>query len=555
MVTFDALETRSIAVLGRFFLCLDLASRSDLPQLIAELGNSSSLDQSGSGVSVPSELPPQPQTQPLPDSELPRVLYREWVDTPKQSHYQTLISNLDLNTRIGLLKIDLRDLYALAGKGFISYEQAEMYRLSPDTINRDEQTIGGRQLQVHDLIAYLNDLALLRLISTTTANCYRKWTAGLLDRIGFGGAEDVRRWLTPYSKPYYAMLFGFLDLQNENAETNESTDINMGSFTLSSLQQMDLFDTPSRTSNQAATGAEAIAELQDAQKGDTQRKLEKEKVSEYAYISKTAWEVFASELMAMNRSGSAPRYKYGQIAAALFQCSLMTGLRHTEWFDAVLHENGFTDSHVTGIHLAVPVLQVFSVKQGNRRTDNPLRDYRLLVLEGFTPDHIAGIRNTLIVVQDMATEQDRSTIMSNVRMQLNRVWKKLQNENRIKETQQMPTEAKYNSVSMHTARKSFAEEVRRSMQYTRFDLAAMLGHTTLMNLKYYAKAKRLLPRTHAFPLPQPWPGEALHIEDWNQNITNYLHGSDVNRKYQELAAQRGFGGRHAATNWDDTLKY
>ena len=534
----DEVTSRSLAVLGRYWMCLEFAVRPDLEEILkAVCADEYEALKKNAGEDKEESLAP------------PLVLFSEDVGIPEASKYQERMGRLDLASRVALLRLTLQDLSTLTYQELITFDEAERYR------KLTHEDLGDTT--VYDISSYLNDLVLVRMISEVTASCYRRWVSSHLEQAGFSNASDLRSWVIPYSRKFFVLLFGFLEHRAASEAEEREQELKVGSFTLSGLRQLDLFEAPTNMelpANSPATDKtfEGVAQMFDAKELEKQQELSKRKTGEYTYISGTVLPVLLSELLAKNKKGDAFRYKHGEITAALFQCSLFTGLRHVEWFDAILHEDGYTDSKVTDLTLSAPVLQVFSVKQGNRRADNPLRDYRLLVLDKFSEDHVAVIRNTLLVIQDMAKTQSRDAIIRNIRMQLNRVWKKLVREGRVKETNQRSEGVTHNSVSMHTARKTFAEEVRRSLEYTRYELAAMLGHTTLLNMRFYAKAAKMLPRTHDFPLPRPWPGDAVELEEWSEAITGYLSGGELTERMRQLSAP---GGRSGAKDWDETLSY
>lgn len=554
---------RALAVLSRYMLVSDLARRGGLDLVfdcldisIAQAPGEGETGVGNSVVSTPG-LEPVSQDEGERRSLVPPVLFTDELREPEFSDYQDLMGGYDADTRAGVLRVDLRHLPKLAEKGLLTHVEASEYRTAGSRI-----TDNG--FDAYDFVSYLNDLAFLRYITETTANCYRRWVAAYLDSIEHADAVMVRNWVVPYTNRFYAMVFGFLDHHERNADEGSDdgmdADLQMGSFRLSELKQMDLFDShellcdnkgDSGVGTKAEQATKQTEHMQEAQGLDNLRKEVNRKVGEYAYISGSVWALFGAELSATRANGQ-PRYKHGQISAALFLATLMTGLRHAEWFDAILHESGYTDTRLTGMTLSCPVLQVFTVKQDGRRTDNPLRDFRLIVLESFTEEQVQLIRLALALVAEQTKTKEAA--MKDVRMQLNRVWKKMVAQGLINETQEKDVGYRHNGVSMHTARKTFAEEVRRSMEYTRFELAAMLGHTTLMNLKYYTKARKFQPRTHAFALPRSWPGDAEGVQEWNQSITNYLSGNDLARKMQELA-EASTGGLSGAVTWDDTLRY
>lgn len=550
MKTFSPNDGRAIGVLSRYALVLKMVRDGrGVSAVLSALGTPSA------------SAPPNGESQESGGASgsgrhslVPPVLFSDALREPEQSEYRDLMGRLDVDSRAGILKLDLRDLFKLAEAGLVEWSELESYRQFDGS---------APDFDVYDFVSYLNDLAFLRYITETTANCYRRWVAAYLESINHPDSPMVRNWVVPYSKRFYVMVFGFLDYQSADGESGEGKevegDMQLGSFRLSELQQLDLFGVadllPESRESSSGSGVEQATReaerLLEAHELDSHRKEVNRKVGEYAYISGTVWDVLGAELSAMRTDGQ-PRYKYGQLSAVLFLSSLMTGLRHVEWFDAILHEDGYTDTRGTGMTLGCPVLQVFTVKQNGRREDNPLRDFRLLVLDTFTADQLEVIRVALYLIGQQ--DSSKQAVMLAVRRQINRVWKKLVKQGRIEETQERDIGYRHNGVSMHTARKTFAEEVRRSMEYTRFELAAMLGHTTLMNLKYYSKVRKILPRTHAFALPRPWPGDAEEVQEWNESITNYLTGNDLARKMREVF-EASSGGLSEAQDWDDTLRY
>jgi len=83
-------------------------------------------------------------------------------------------------------------------------------------------------------------------------------------------------------------------------------------------------------------------------------------------------------------------------------------------------------------------------------------------------------------------------------------------------------------ISFYTGRHIFAEEIRRSISLTRFELAALLGHSLLTNQVYYGPRQGTLTREYDFELPRPWPGDADDIKQWDYKVnplrTAYMQG-------------------------------
>ena len=71
------------------------------------------------------------------------------------------------------------------------------------------------------------------------------------------------------------------------------------------------------------------------------------------------------------------------------------------------------------------------------------------------------------------------------------------------------------TIDLYSGRHFFANEIRDSIDvlYTRYDLAALLGHKDTLNQKFYGDNKnKERTRSFDFTLPRPWPATAAQVE-------------------------------------------
>ena len=231
----------------------------------------------------------------------------------------------------------------------------------------------------------------------------------------------------------------------------------------------------------------------------------------------------------------------------MFAVTLETGLRPNEWVSARYLESFFDPD--TKLTLG-PVLEVKTLKQSNRREDNPLREHRYLLLDRWSEPQLERLKYFISEIQGGSSGEATIDIevafesyYNKVRMTLGRAWKQVQKKIAAKVSptdgstsahgsthsgQGQPTaqleEMLTRSVSFYTARHTFAEEIRRSTAYTRFELAAMLGHSLLTNQVYYGPRSGDVAREFEYALPRPWPGDAEEIMQWDKTV-NPLRGA------------------------------
>lgn len=390
-------------------------------------------------------------------------------------------------------------------------------------------------LNVFDLLDYLSELSFSRELKLGTARCYRRWLAAYLEDANHVDAMRVRHWVIPHSPEYYEMLL----LTTDQLDTEREA----AAATIEKVKpredQLDMFSSESAPSNNLASKDELAAHFtKDAIQEmmfQSLRIKESSPIAEYDYISADVTDILCAALTSKKASGGY-RYKHGELAAALFTGTVMLGLRPREWQHATYHEL-YTDPQ-TLLTLG-PVIEVYTLKQEKRRDDNPLREKRLIVLDKFREPEKVFLKGLLTVVHSHDDNMDK--MLNNIRMTLANVWKKLVKEGKVKQTTSIKKRGRIGGkvgnteisdgygVNLYTARHVFAEEVKRSGLYTRFELAAMIGHTTTVNQRYYTLGNKRILKTYSHTLPRPWPGDALDIERWCDEVIKKLSPEEIER--------------------------
>lgn len=338
-----------------------------------------------------------------------------------------------------------------------------------------------------------------------TALCYRKWVASYLEEIGHASTDELRAWIPPARRER---------LKREAAEKPENVFLN-------GVDDEKLFVASTKKN---------------------QRYL--------SYVSERVLELLKADLMPPARTKMEEelpsRNRIAGFETALwFMCTLWTGLRPHEWPAArFLEEHYDPDTRLTMRR----VLEVHTLKQSGRREDNPLKDKRYLVMDEW-PDHqIQALKMFLEIVYKHDDPKEFQGFYDRRRKLLQRAWSRLLKlhggsiehiqvevspSNKAKlsalaEATSSPGVFDGNSLCFYTARHAFAEEARRSGTFSRYDMAAVLGHSMITNQSYYGPRKKQLDREHSFTLPKPWPGESDAIAMWDQTA-NPLRGKFTNR--------------------------
>jgi hypothetical protein len=320
-------------------------------------------------------------------------------------------------------------------------------------------------VDVGDVVCWLNRRVREQGLSLTTAKCYRRWLAAYFEDKAHPGAAQIRNWIPPGS-PEEVLAHDHRDAEQLVRAINvESVETNSRYF--------------------AALDNKGFSALKD-------------------------------QLTSLDAKGEM-RYTAGHVAALMFTATMMTGLRPMEWPTARYLES-FTDPE-TMLTLG-PVLETHTLKQSNRREDNPLREKRYLVLDSWPDWQLLTLKGWIAEVTRAG--EDYPSLYNKIRMTVSRAWKRVQKDHAIDDrfapTQQDDDDEGGHGVSLYTARHIFAEETRRSLSFTRFELAAMLGHSMLTNQVYYGPRDGASEREFDYLLPKPWPGDADDIMRWDAKV-------------------------------------
>lgn len=343
--------------------------------------------------------------------------------------------------------------------------------------------------------AWLDERVGSRKLQESTAVLYRKWVSAYLAEIDHPAVNEVRSWIPPARR---------LRLEREASERAE----------------------------QALLAADADASALFVSSSTRNKRY-------LSFASAKVIQLLADALMPQSSSASDSLPTASQVAKAdtcmWFMCTLWTGLRPLEWPYARYLQNHFDPD--TG-NTRKSVLEVRSLKQKGRREDNPLKDKRYLVLDAW-PDHQTEfLRAFLDAAHNAEDAGNFGKFYDNCRKVLARTWKRLlvkhgrniqhlvapirrENENALRDlarSTSSPALMEGNSLSLYTARHTFAEECRRDGRISQYQIAALLGHSMITNQAYYGLRRENLPREHTFCLPSAWPGDAEAIELWDRTV-------------------------------------
>lgn len=215
-----------------------------------------------------------------------------------------------------------------------------------------------------------------------------------------------------------------------------------------------------------------------------------------------------------------PAYPNGRSATALFVAGIMTGLRPVEWASARLHPTlycAMDDRHYNNV-LEVESAKVQSSSGANfSRTDDALllaelhgsigqpdddgTPLRFLILEHFDDGNLSIVESVLRMAN---TDDDWRTSSRNLGRTVSYAAKKLM-------SQLWEMSESLGPLTLYTSRHLFASEVRRSHEYSRAELSAMLGHADTYNQRYYGDIDAAGGREFDLPLARPWPGTAATV--------------------------------------------
>lgn len=338
-----------------------------------------------------------------------------------------------------------------------------------------------------------------------TALCYRRWVSSHLESLGHGSTSELRAWIPP----------------SRRHRLKESALLNPENVLLNGVDDTKLFVASAKKNKRYLS-----------------------------YMSESVLELLKADLMPPARTkeeeDKPSRNRIAGMETAMwFMCTLWTGLRPHEWPSArYLEEHYDPDTQMT----IRRVLEVTTLKQSGRREDNPLKDKRYLVLEDWPDNQIHALKLFLEIVYRHEDAKEFTTFYDRRRKLLQRSWARIQKfhggtiehlgvefapskKQKLKSlaaSTSSPAVFEGQSICFYTARHAFAEEARRSGSFSRYDMAAVLGHSMITNQSYYGPRKEQFEREHRYTLPKPWPGESDAIAMWDQTA-NPLRGKFTNR--------------------------
>lgn len=225
-------------------------------------------------------------------------------------------------------------------------------------------------------------------------------------------------------------------------------------------------------------------------------------------VSFAAVKIVMTRLHSSRQTGE-PIYRNGPSASALFKAGVLTGLRPIEWANAILHES--LHSTTTGERYK-HVLEVDTVKQNDaiHETDSgPTK--RFLILDTFSPQDIGLIELVISMARkstnwEVHSRRFRRTFNLAADACRQEIWERTQLDGILR---------------MYSSRHIFASEVRRSGEFDKYDLAAMMGHVDTYNQRYYGDLTGSSERRFNTPLAKAWPGVAADIRKREESMSGF----------------------------------
>jgi hypothetical protein len=215
--------------------------------------------------------------------------------------------------------------------------------------------------------------------------------------------------------------------------------------------------------------------------------------AEKAAVSRLVTEDFLKRMQsALSReNGITPTMRN---ALVLFSATLMTGLRPTEWRTAKLYRSG-DPLAVSGIPRLI--VQTAKGKDGEARE-------RVLVLEGFSTPQLDMLESAIGISGDLTNAQ-----LGHLSTGLRRLGRFA--------VETAESEAVLSSLELSSARKMFAVECLREGRSEK-EVAAAMGHTTTVNLRWYAQGDIYRDRAMRYPLARVTEEAAMAVRDTLQEF-------------------------------------
>lgn len=190
-------------------------------------------------------------------------------------------------------------------------------------------------------------------------------------------------------------------------------------------------------------------------------------------------------------------------AFVLFSATLMTGLRPTEWRTASLLRSGPLASKHGGNAVLV-------VQTAKARGEAELE--RTLVLEDFRSPHLDMVESAIEIAGHLTNQQ-----LGHLSTGLRRLAQHADREPHEDEA--------LSALDLSSGRKMFAVECLRDSR-SKKEVAAAMGHTTTVNLRWYAQGDIHMARAMRYPLAKATREAALSVRDTLQEFKDRQSGLD-----------------------------
>ena len=210
-----------------------------------------------------------------------------------------------------------------------------------------------------------------------------------------------------------------------------------------------------------------------------------------------------------------------QDGLTIFVATCMTGLRTSEWETAQLET--FNPEIQPGEVSAYPILKVQTAK--TRKVES---ESRILILEGFSQGNLQVLQNA-IQIMTRATPGMKASLIREMRQALRNIYSDNPDHYDLMA-----------HVDYRTARKIFTVESLRGGA-TKQQAAGALGHTTIVNLRWYAQGDTHMARQTTLPL-------ARVSKEAAEKVRDTLHELNERRQLQGQPSIHGYPDHNDSKN-------
>lgn len=224
-------------------------------------------------------------------------------------------------------------------------------------------------------------------------------------------------------------------------------------------------------------------------KGPSRKAIESERGIKTSKLEKADYVQLLQRLLSTTATGR-PRYQYGALIVSWIRMIMMTGVRPSEFRGADLIDDLISSSGtVYGL-----VLSVVGARKGANDKSSESDRVRYLDLHRW---EAGDVDELLTLLRALPVEKKEFDDL------LNSVQQSIAKANRA-------VFGARNEITLYSGRHLYAAEFRRGGYGSKYGLAAALGHSDVINQRYYGDYEELGERQFAFPLALPI-SEAIHI--------------------------------------------